>query len=63
MRNIGHVDKDVVRRVAVQRSTEALLIEVVTNETDAATQHEEAVQGTNRDVLVSLFGSECTTIS
>lgn len=44
LRNVGHVDEDVVRRVAVQRRTQALLVQVVSNETDRTTEDEETVQ-------------------
>lgn len=42
-----HVDEDVVCGVAVERSTETLLVEMVTNETDAATKHKQTVQCTD----------------
>lgn len=44
---ILHVDEDVVRGMSVQRSAESLLVEMVTDETDAATEDEETVEGTN----------------
>lgn len=31
---VRHVDEDIIRRVAVQRRTQTLLVEVVANETD-----------------------------
>jgi len=60
--NIGHVDEDVVCGVAVERSAEALLVKVVADETDGATEDEQAVQGTDLDVFISFLGSEGTAI-
>ena len=56
--NIRHVDEDIVRRVTVQRGAEPLLVKMVTNEPNAPSEHEQAVQGTNLDVLVLLLGGE-----
>jgi hypothetical protein len=53
LRNIRHVDEDIVSGVAIQRSTEALLVEVVSNEADAATEDEEAVE--RADLRVALL--------
>ena len=56
--HVGHVDEDVVCGVAVQRCTQALLVEVVADEANGATEDEEAVQGADLDVLVRLLGRE-----
>ena len=45
--HVRHVDEDIISRVTVERSTEALLVEVVTNETDGTTQHEQAIESSN----------------
>ena len=45
--HVSHVDEDVVGRVTVKRSTEALLVEVVTDKTNAASKDEQTVQGSN----------------
>lgn len=47
LRHVRHVDEDVVGGVAVEGCAEALLVEVVTDETDAAAEDEEAVERTN----------------
>jgi hypothetical protein len=44
LRHVRHVDEDVVRGVAVQRGPQALLVEVVSDEPDAAPEDEQAVQ-------------------
>jgi hypothetical protein len=44
--------------VAVQRRAQALLVEVVTNETNRTTEDEQAIQSSNLDVLVRLFARE-----
>ena len=61
--DVGHVDEDVVCGVAVERCTQALLVEVVADETDGATEDEEAVQGADLDVLVRLLGREGTGVA
>ena len=53
--HVRHVDEDIISRVTVERSTEALLVEVVTNETDAASEHEETVQGTDLQENIRLI--------
>ncbi len=45
--NFRDVDEDIVRWVTIQWCTETLLVKMVTNETDATTQNEETVQGTD----------------
>jgi hypothetical protein len=49
--------------VAVERSTQALLVQMVTDESDAASEDEQTVEGTNLDVLISLLGGERTTVT
>lgn len=61
--DIGHVDEDIISRVTVERSLQPLLIEMVSNETDAATQNEETIEGADFDVLISLLRSEGTTVT
>lgn len=58
LRHIRHVDEDVVGGVAVQRRAQALLVEVVANEADAAAEHEQTVERADLDVLVRLFRRE-----
>ena len=50
LRDVRHVDEDVVRRVTVQRRAEALLVEVVANETDAAAEDEQTVESANLEI-------------
>lgn len=40
LRHIRHVDEDIIRRVTVQRCTQAFLVQMVTNETDATSKNE-----------------------
>ena len=63
LRDVGHVDEDIVRRVAVQRRTETLLVEVVADETDAATEDEQTVERANLDVLVRLLRREGAAVA
>jgi len=63
LRHFRHVDEDVVGRMTVERSAEALLVQVMANETDAATEDEQTIEGTNLDILVSLFWGEGTAVS
>ena len=61
--DVGHVDEDVVCGVAVERCTQALLVEVVADEANGATEDEEAVQGADLDVLVRLLGRESAGVA
>ena len=63
LRHICHVDKDIISRVAVQRCAETFLVKVVTDETDTASKHEQAVQRADLDVFLGFFGTECTAIT
>lgn len=47
LRNVGHVDKDVISRVTVKWGTQTLLIKVVSDKSDTASEDKEAVQCTN----------------
>lgn len=49
--------------MTVQRCTQPLLVKMVTNETDASTEHEQPVQRADLDVLVRLFGREGTGVA
>ena len=53
--DVRHVDEDVVGGVAVEWCAEALLVEVVADEADAATEDEQTVERANLDVLVRLL--------
>lgn len=49
------LDVDVVRRVTVQRSAETLLVKMVTDETDATSENEETIEGTDlKDTSVGI---------
>ena len=63
LRDVRHVDEDVVCGVAVERCTQALLVEVVADEADGATEDEEAVQGADLDVLIGLLGRESARVA
>ena len=58
LRHVRHVDEDVVGGMTVERCTEALLVEVVTNETDAAAEHEQTVERTDLAKNMSM-GAQC----
>lgn len=49
--------------MTVQRRAQPLLVEVMPNETDAASENEQAVERTNLDVLVRLFRRERARIT
>lgn len=53
LRQVGHVDEDIVGWVSVQRCTQSLLVKVVSDETDRAAKHEQAVQRANLDARES----------
>ena len=63
LRYVGHVDEDIVGRVAVQRCAEALLVKVVANEADAASEDEQTVERADLDVLVCFVRCECTAVA
>ena len=42
--DVSHVDKDIISRVTVERSTETFLIKVVVDKADAASKNEQAIQ-------------------
>lgn len=49
--------------MTVETGSQPLLIEEMGNETDAATKHEETVENTHAEVILSLLGVEGTAIS
>jgi hypothetical protein len=63
LHNIGHRDENVIGGVAVQRSAETLLVEVVADEADAAPEDEETVESANADVLVCLISAKGAAVS
>ena len=63
LRHIRHVDEDIVRRVTVKRCTQAFLVQMVTNETDATSKNEQAIQCTNLDIFFSFLACERPTIT
>jgi len=63
LRDVSHVDEDVVRRMAVERCAEALLVKMMADETNRTAKNEEAIQGTNLDVFISFFRGEGTAIA
>lgn len=58
-----HVNKDIVGGMTVEWCAQTLLVEMVTNETDTASEDEQAVQAPNLNVLISFFPGKCTRIS
>ena len=54
---------DVVPWMPVEASAQSLLIEVMRNETDAAAEHEQAVEHTILQVLFGFFGAEGTAVA
>ena len=63
LHNISHGDENVISGVAVQRSAETLLVEMVADEADAAPEDEETVEGANADVLVCFISAKGATVS
>lgn len=53
LRNVSHVDKDVISRVTVKWGTEPLLIKMVSDKPDAASEDKQAVQCTDLDQSLS----------
>ena len=53
LRNVGHVDKNVISWMTVKWGTQTLLIKVVSDKPDAASEDKEAIQCTNLDQSVS----------
>lgn len=58
LRHIRHVDEDVIRGVTVQRRAQALLVKMMTNEPNAAPEHEQPIQRADLDVFVRLLRRE-----
>jgi hypothetical protein len=58
-----HIDKDIVCRVTVGRHPQPLLVQVVSNEPDATTEDEQAIQSTDLGVLIGLLWRESTTVT
>jgi hypothetical protein len=63
LHDIGHGDEDVIGRVAVQWSAETLLVEVVADEANAASEDEETIESTNADIFVCFFSAKGTAVS
>jgi hypothetical protein len=49
--------------MSVETSSQSLLIQEMGNETDAATQHEQTVENTHLQVVLSLFSREGTAVA
>jgi hypothetical protein len=49
--------------MAIKRCSESLLVEMVTNKTNATTKDEETVQRANLDIFICLFPSECSAVT
>lgn len=47
----------------VKTGPQPLLVEEVGNQTDRATENEKTVEDTHLEVVLSLLGSECTTVT
>ena len=54
---------DIVPRMPIQASPQALLIKVMCNQTNASAQHEQTVQDTHAEVVFRLFLAECATVA
>lgn len=46
--------------MSVETSTQSLLIEIVSNQTNATTENEQAIENTNPEVVLDLFTGKCT---
>ena len=60
---ILHLDEDIVGRMTVQRSPEPLLVKMMTDEPNASSKNEQAVERADLDVLVRLLGRERTAVT
>lgn len=54
---------DVIPRMPVETSPQPLLVEEVSNQTDRATEHEETVEHTHAEVVLSLLRGESTAVA
>ena len=60
---IGKHVGNIVPRMSVKASTQALLIQVMRNETDASAENKETVEHTHLKIVLSLFGTERTAVA
>jgi hypothetical protein len=60
---IRDVDKDVISRMSVKGRTEPLLVEVVSDEANAAPKDKETVEGPDLDVFIGFFGGEGAAVA
>lgn len=49
--------------MTVERCTQPLLVEVVTDETDASSEHEQPIQRADLDILVRFFSRKGTRVT
>jgi hypothetical protein len=56
--NIRHMDENVSSRMPVQSRPQPLLVKMVSDEPNTPAEHEQTVEGTDPDVLISLLGCE-----
>ena len=63
LHNISHRDEDVIGGVTIQRSTETLLVEMVTDEANAASEDEKTVESANADVFVCFILAKSAAVS
>lgn len=61
--DVGEEVGNVVPGVTVQASAQSLLVEVVSNKTNATSENEETVQDTHSEVVLGFFGGESTGIA
>jgi hypothetical protein len=54
---------DVVPRMAVKTGAQSLLVEVVSNQTDAAAEDEKTVEDTHVEVVLGLLGGEGAAVA
>lgn len=54
---------DIIPRMSVETSAQPLLVEIVGNQTNAAAQHEKAVENTHVKVVFGFFGGEGTAVT
>lgn len=59
----GQKVSDVIPRMAVQTGAQSLLVKEVGDQTNGATQDEEAVEDAHLEVILSLLGTEGTTVA
>jgi hypothetical protein len=54
---------DIIPRMTIETGAQSLLIQIMGNQTDAATENEEAVENAHAEVVLRLFGREGAAVA